>query len=148
MVPRPPGTGPRLTMVRGAHTGRRQTPTNHRPAMDLHPTTVRGSAMVPRPTKECYRAAMSCRIDHRIQFRMQHRRYARRVISSGDAVPGAVDGGESAIRRFMPDVTMATDHRPAQAITVRIEVIPNAATQADHAAAKTHVGVVAASLNK
>jgi hypothetical protein len=54
---------------------------------------------------------------------MPLRRYARRVISGGNAVLGAVGGGRSALRRSTRDPTAALHSLSIRTITVRIEVI-------------------------
>jgi hypothetical protein len=75
------------------------------------------------------------RYGRRAQFRMPFRheasRYARRVIASGDVVPGAVGGGRCAIQRSPRQSTMrdltavsliaATVRQLVQAITAPIE---------------------------
>jgi hypothetical protein len=60
----------------------------------------------------------------RAEFRMPFRRAVTRVIPSGDAVRGAVDGGRCAIHRSTTrDPTAAMVGYPVQAITAPIEVV-------------------------
>src|SRR5882762_3696925 len=104
----------------------RDPPTVRLPLMARHPAMGRQTTMA--------RHLITVRRHGRhTQFRMRFRRYARRVIASGDVVRGAVDCGGYVIphslrRSTMPDPTAATliaatvRHR-VRAITTRIEVI-------------------------
>ena len=105
----------------------------HHPAIARPTTTARRQATVRLPfmvrqTTMARHLVTIRRHGRRAQFRMPLRRYARRAIFSGDAVPGAVGGAECAIRRCLRDLTAAMVRHPVPAITAPIEVIYHSAT--------------------
>ena len=82
------------------------------PLMASRPATLHLMSMARHLLTVCHDEPMARR---RTEFRMPPPQYARRAVSSGDAVRGVVGGGGSAIQRSMPDPTAAMIRHQIQA---------------------------------